>query len=545
MSVAHQAESHRAVVLLDTPLSFHGGLRLDSHNAQATAEPVIAAPIPRRLVLPLHQHIGAAAKPLVVEGERVLKGQAIAAADGYVSAGLHAPTSGRVVEIAEHPVPHPSGLLAPCIVIDCDGEDRWVEDSRLQAVDPICLDAATLRQRVRDAGIVGLGGAAFPTAVKLNPGPDRRLELLLLNGAECEPYICCDDMLMRERPRRIVSGAAIMCRALGLERCVIGVEDNKPEAIEALQKAIAETGGGWLELRQVPSVYPTGGEKQLIQVLTGHEVPSNGLPADIGIVCHNVGTAAAVHDALVEGRPLISRYLTVTGGGVQQPRNLEVLIGTPIADLVKACGGYTEAASRLILGGPMMGFAVAHDDIPVIKGSNCVLVATTAEIGEPAAALPCIRCGDCAEACPASLLPQQLYWHTRAKDFDRVQDYHLFDCIECGCCAVVCPSHIPLVQYYRFAKNQIWALERERELAEMARRRHELRLERLARDQRERDEKMSKKRVALDGGPDKAAKKAVIEAALERARAKKAAQAEPSASVESASEQSASGSEER
>ena len=500
---------------------FHGGLKLSGHKSESTSLAVIEPPLPQRLILPLQQHIGRPAEPCVSIGTRVMKGQLLAAADGYVSASVHAPTSGLVEAIESRPIPHPSGLTAPCIVLRSDGEDQWIDDLPDQDSEP--LDAIALRHRVRAAGIVGLGGAAFPASVKLNPGPERKLDQLILNGAECEPYISCDDMLMRERAADILSGAGLLCRALGVARCLFGIEDNKPEALAALEAALAASPNPGVELRRVPTIYPTGGEKQLIRVLTGKEVPAHGIPAEIGMVCHNVGTALAVHEAVILGRPLISRYITVTGQGVTTPRNLEVRFGTPVSELVEACGGYTERADRLIMGGPMMGFALATDEVPVVKGSNCILVASNQELSQPGPAMPCIRCGACTEVCPVGLLPQQLYWYARARDFDKVQDYSVFDCIECGCCVTVCPSRIPLVQYYRYAKTAIWAQEREKEKADLARQRHQFRLERMEREKNERAARMSKKRAALentDTGTD--SKKAAIEAALARARAKKA-----------------------
>ncbi len=514
---------------------FPGGLQLPDNKHQSTAGPIAPAPLPPRLILPLQQHIGAAPEVLVRPGERVLKGQLIARPKGYVSAALHAPSSGRVTAIAEHPVPHPSGLSAPCIEIETDGLEHWAElPEPLPGFEQV--DPAQLRERIRWAGLVGLGGAAFPSAVKLTPGPDQPIHTLILNGAECEPYITCDDMLMRERADQVIEGARVLLHILGARHCLIGVEDNKPEAIAALRRSIEATASDNLELVVVPTLYPSGGEKQLIRVLTGREVPSHGIPAQIGVVCHNVATAAAVADAVVRGRPLISRIVTLTGAGMAEPQNREVLIGTPADWLIGTCGGYSGALAELVLGGPMMGFALRTDRVPITKGANCLLATGAQEDPHPGPALACIRCGACARVCPVSLLPQQLYWLTRARDFDRVQDYSLFDCIECGCCAYVCPSHIPLVQYYRFAKTEIWAQEQERRKADRARQRHEARLERLERLERERKARLRKRKEELAEGPadtgaaaGQDAKKAAIAAAMQRVAQKKSAQGAPPA----------------
>ena len=513
------------ITLLDRPKRFHGGLQLEPNKAQSLQQPVRAARLPERLYVPLSQHIGEPTEALVKQGDSVLKGQLIARSLSYISAPVHAPTSGRVIDIGDYRVPHPSGLKAPCIVIAADGADRSA-DSGLKMESVFEAEPAEIRQRVRDAGIVGLGGAGFPTSIKLNPGPDREVELLVINAAECEPYISCDEALMCTRPRDIIDGVRIMRHALHARQVVIGIEDNMPGAIRCLQTALAAAGESDIRIMAVPAVYPAGGERQLIYALTGEEVPTQGLPIDMGIVCHNVGTADAVARALVRGEPLISRVVTVTGAGVRQPANLEVRIGTPIGELIEQCGGYTGQVSRLLMGGPMMGVSLPSDAIPVIKTSNCILAASREEAPPPAPARPCIRCGECAEACPAGLLPQQLYWYAHARDCDRVQDYSLFDCIECGCCAQVCPSHIPLVQYYRFAKTEIWDLERERQKSDLARQRHEFRLERLEREKRELEARRAKAKKALDRpkAGDAEAKKAEIAAALERVKARRAAQ---------------------
>ncbi len=515
---------------------FHGGIHLPDEKALSNANPVVHAPVPKILTIPLQQHIGAPAKALVRVGEAVRKGQKIGEAQGYVSAPVHASSSGTVVAIEERPIPHPSGLRAPCIVIETDGEDAWAELPEPLA-DYKNRDPAEIRERIRWAGIVGLGGAAFPASVKLNPGSDQVIRTLVVNGAECEPYITCDDMLMREHSGRIALGIRIVKHLLGAEEVLIGIEDNKPEAIECMRLAVAES-----DIRDsaavvpIPTIYPSGGEKQLIRILTGKEVPSHGIPAQIGILCQNVGTAAAVADAVLEGKPLISRYVTLSGRGFANPRNLEVRIGTQISELIEQVGGMDASVRKLVLGGPMMGFDLASTEVPVTKAANCLLALTPQESPDPGPALACIRCGKCAEVCPASLLPQQMYWYARAKDLDKVQDYNLFDCIECGCCAQVCPSHIPLVQYYRYAKTESWTREQEKRRAEHARARHEAREARLARQERERKEKLRQRKEALSRKPAAAKsaaapgaedpKKAAIEAARQRAAAKKAALAE-------------------
>ncbi|MEN8718855.1 MAG: electron transport complex subunit RsxC, partial [Oceanococcaceae bacterium] len=433
-------------------------------------------------------------------GQHVQRGDVLAEADGLLSAPLHASTSGTIRAIEPRPLPHASLLPGPCIVLTPDGADT----SRAEPLwpvpsDPDALAIEELTAIVRAAGIVGLGGAAFPSAVKLHPRDTARVDTLILNGAECEPYISCDGAAMVEDADAIVRGARLVMRASRARQVLIGIEDKNTFALQAMRGAVKAAGARHIHVHEVATRYPQGGEKQLIQTLTGQEVPSAGLPLDIGMVVLNVATAGAIWRAVTTGMPLTERIVTVTGSGIAQRRNLRVRLGTPIHALIAACGGYAgpETERRLLMGGPMMGVDLADDQRPVVKGTNCILVGTRADLAPPADPLPCIRCGDCVEVCPAGLLPQQLYWHARAHEFDKTQALNLSDCIECGCCAEVCPSALPLVHYYRFAKTEIRIAEEERRKADLARQRHEFRQERLERDKREKEEARRRKREEL------------------------------------------------
>jgi Na+-translocating ferredoxin:NAD+ oxidoreductase subunit C len=467
--------------------TFHGGVHPEEHKLESSGLPSARAPLPQHLVLPLKQHIGNAANAIVQAGDKVLKGQLLAHSEGTLSAAIHAPTSGTVVSIDLHAVAHPSGLPELCILLKPDGEDRWIEHA---SFDYRAMPRDELLNKLRDAGIVGLGGATFPTHVKL--GSAQKIQTLVLNGAECEPWITTDDRLMREHANEIVQGIEILRHLLQPAETLIGIEDNKPQAIAAMQQACA---GGSIEVVTIPTLYPSGGEKQLIKILTGKEVPSGGRPLNIGVACSNVATAYAIHRLVNHGEPMISRMVTVTGN-VKAPQNFEALIGTPIDELVQLAGGALPDSNGYIVGGPMMGLQVTNAQLPVVKGSNCIIVKSAKLFPAPPAVLPCIRCTRCAQVCPADLQPQDLYWFAKAKNLGKAQSYHLFDCIECGACSYVCPSNIPLVQYYRFAKSQIWANERDKEAANLARERHEFHLLRIERDKQDKADKLAQKEKA-------------------------------------------------
>lgn len=508
----------------------HGGIHPAENKQQSVRTAIQQSSIPDELIFPLSQHIGAPAEAIVNIGDKVLKGQMIAKANGFVSVPVHASTSGEVIAIEHRAIIHSSGMTAPCIVIKSDGLDQWTTNQAAhqathQTIEHYAtLDKATLIEKIRNAGIAGMGGAGFPSAVKLNTAPDKIIETLIINGAECEPYITADDILMRERAHQVIEGAMILNHIINpTKETLIGVEDNKPEAIAALQKA-AE--GTCIEIVSFPTKYPSGGEKQLIQILTGKEVPSGKLPADIGIVCQNVGTTVAIFKAVTLGEPLISRITTVTGDAVDHQQNYEVLLGTPIKHLLQQSNYHLNKASRLIIGGPMMGFAIDSDAVPIIKSTNCILLPTEKELPAPPLAQACIRCGMCSEACPASLLPQQLYWFAQSKNQEGLKKQHIFDCIECGACSFVCPSHIPLVQYFRASKTDIRKAELDLKKADYFKERFEARTARLEKieadketKRKERQEKAAKTNaIKTDAiiSPEEATDKAIIQAAIIR-----------------------------
>jgi electron transport complex protein RnfC len=511
--------------------SFHGGMVLDGHKTESLAQEIQIASLPDQLFLPLKQHIGDSNKPLVAIGDRVLKGQVIAANPSLFSAPVHAPGSGIVSAIENHPVPHPSGQSDACIVIDLDGKNDSIEPEELD------LSAATAQQlidRIYRAGIAGLGGAAFPTSPKLSRGMAQGVTTLIINGVECEPYITCDDMLMRRDANEVIRGIGYLQQIMQPRNTLIAIEDNKPEAAGALGTALVKADLSNTELVAIPTIYPSGGEKQLIQILTGKEVPHGKLAFDIGLFCQNVGTCAAITRALEQDSALTSRIVTVSGDNVLKPGNWEVGFGTPIKHLIELAGGYhSQGSNHLVMGGPMMGFSLGSDRIPIVKASNCILAMQQQTIPQhPAYHDECIRCGKCTEVCPASLLPQQLYWHARSKSHEKSREYHLFDCIECGCCSAVCPSQIPLVQYYRASKSDIRAADRAQVKSDRARVRFEFREKRLLMKKQQDEERRRLKREALQKKKlgTASATDAVdpVQAALERVKARKKALQEES-----------------
>ncbi len=523
--------------------SFHGGIHPQENKQQSLTAPLRQLPLPERLILPLQQHIGAPATPLVQVGDKVLKGQRIAEPSGFVSIFMHAPTSGTVVEIADYPVPHASGMRALCIVIETDGEERWIE--RRGVDDFRTLEKNQLAEIIRCAGIAGMGGAGFPTDIKLHLSDDHIVNTLIINGVECEPYITADDMLMRERAERIIGGIEIAAHLIKPTHILVGIEDNKPQAAVAMTAAARQSELA-IEVVVVPTKYPSGGERQLITLLTGVEVPHGQLPADIGIVVQNVGTMAAVYDAVHEGTPLISRITTLTGDALAAAGNIEVLLGTPVAEVLDFCGLQPEQLSRLIMGGPMMGFTLSDPQVPLIKTSNCIIAGSLEEFPPPPPAQNCIRCGACEQVCPAELLPQQLHWFAKGKEFDKALSHNLMDCIECGACSYVCPSNIPLVQYYRYAKSEIRQEQQEQRKAEQARIRFEARQARLEAAQQEKEQRrkaraeaaarnqakkrdpvaaLSSDKAAADSDPVARLKQLKTEAAIARTKLKKAEKA--------------------
>ncbi|ENM5732817.1 electron transport complex subunit RsxC [Vibrio mimicus] len=500
---------------------FPGGIHPFENKHQSNRQPIINASIPNELVLPLKQHIGKAGDLLVKVGDRVLKGQPLTQYTSTFMLPIHAPTSGVISAIEPRTVAHPSGLSELCIVLAPDQQEEWFE---LQPQpDYQQLSPETLLELIRQAGISGMGGAGFPTAKKLQSGLSRT-EILIINAAECEPYITADDVLMRQHANEIIQGIEIVEHILKPKLTIIGIEDNKPEAVAALQQAAQDKP---MVIRVIPTKYPSGGEKQLIKILTNLEVPKGGIPADIGLLVQNVGSLQAIARAILHGEPLIRRVVTLTGDCFRKPRNVWALLGTPVQALLNEFGYKADKKlPRLIMGGPMMGFTLPHAQVPITKTANCILAPTRNELTNSDHEMACIRCGQCADACPVSLLPQQLQWHAKAQEFDKCEELNLKDCIECGACAYVCPSDIPLVQYYRQAKAEIRTRSLEAEAAERAKARFEEKKARMDRDKAERENRFKqaaedrRKEMQQQGGSD------AIAAAIERVKAQKA-QLEP------------------
>jgi len=504
-----------------------GGVHPPENKHQSLTLPIGSLPLPEKLLITLSQHIGTPAKPCVELGSSVLKGQKIAEAAGPVSVPMHAPTSGTISAIEHRPIAHSSGMLAPCIEITSDGRDQWQAHQGIE--DYKNASASTLLQAIAEAGIAGMGGAGFPSAVKLNPGSERPIHTLIVNATECEPYITADDSAIRERAAEIIEGIGILSQILGHpDNILIGIEDNKPEAIAALEPHTQDSG---VSVVSFPTKYPSGGEKQLIYILTGQEIPSGGLPADIGMVCVNIGTTYAIKRAIVEGEPLISRVTTMTGEACGINRNYETLIGTMVSHMLEHSQFNQDRCSRLVMGGPMMGFSLTSADVPIVKTTNCILAPSYDEIPDDEPAQPCIRCGLCAEACPVSLLPQQLFWYSQAEDHERLEAHNLFDCIECGACSYVCPSNIPLVQYYRHSKGEIQKARVEKVKSDHARQRFEFHQQRMEQAERDKEAKRAARREAAEkaktaksGSEDKSGAGSaadIIAAAQARAAARK------------------------
>ncbi|MFQ2908518.1 electron transport complex subunit RsxC [Aeromonas allosaccharophila] len=493
---------------------FHGGIHPADNKLQSSQSPVVDAGLPPRLIIPLRQHAGPAGDLLVQVGDKVKKGQPLTRyAKGRV-VPVHASTSGTITEIGNHTVAHPSGLGDLCVILTPDGEDEWGE--RNGKADYWNLERGELLERIQQAGVAGLGGAVFPTHSKLD-GRGQLTEILIVNGLECEPYITTDDRLMQQYADEIMDGIRVLKHLLKPKLTLIGVEDNKPEAIEQLTRHATDED---VLVKTVPTKYPSGGAKQTIELLTGRQVPKGGRAVDIGIMVLNVATVFAIKRAIIDGEPLIERIVTLTGDSFKQPGNAWVRLGTPVRWLLQRFELQPEAEQRVIMGGPMMGFTLPHAMVPVVKATNCLLAPTQAELPAPGPEQPCIRCSACADACPATLLPQELYWYSRAKEYDKAEKLNLMDCIECGACAWVCPSEIPLVQYYKIAKDDIREARAEAEKAERAKQRFEAKQARFEREKAAREarhaEAAAQRRQTMTaaGGEDPVA------AALARIKAK-------------------------
>ncbi|MGE2104108.1 electron transport complex subunit RsxC [Citrobacter koseri] len=495
---------------------FDGGIHPPEMKTQSNGTPLRQVPLAPRFIIPLKQHIGAEGELCVKVGDRVLRGQPLTRGRGRMLP-VHAPTSGKVIAITPHSTAHPSALAELSVMIDADGEDRWIE--RDGWADYQRRSREELITRIHQFGVAGLGGAGFPTGVKLQGGGDK-IETLIINAAECEPYITADDRLMQDCAAQVVEGIRILAHILQPREILIGIEDNKPQAISMLRAVLADAHD--IALRVIPTKYPSGGAKQLTQILTGKQVPHGGRSSDIGVLMQNVGTAYAVKRAVIDGEPITERVVTLTGESVSRPGNVWARLGTPVSHLLNDAGFCSSADQMVIMGGPLMGFTLPWLDVPVVKITNCLLAPSATEMGETPEEQGCIRCSACADACPADLLPQQLYWFSKGQQHDKATAHNIADCIECGACAWVCPSSIPLVQYFRQEKAEIYAIAQEEKRAAEAKARFEARQARLEREKAARLER-HKNAAAQPAAKDQDA----IAAALARVKEKQAQATQP------------------
>lgn len=540
---------------------FHGGVFPKYNKTLSARTPIRAIYLPSELILPLPQAVGEVRQPLVKVGDQVLKNQLLAQSDADPESKLvvpmHAPTSGEIIAIEARTLPHASGLQELCIILKPDGQDKAIENA-LNSDGTWPSDAKPLKDIIAKSGIIGMGGAGFPTYAKL-PRQKGQVKHLIINGAECEPFISCDDLLMQTDSDEIWLGAQIVAHALGCGEILCGIETNKPQAIEKMRSAsknlqkspnVTTNPLSAMKVQEVATVYPMGGQKQLVFEMTGVELQSGSHAIDQGILMMNVATLKAIYRAVQFGEPLTSRLVTVSGEGLSEGFNIQALIGTPFNELANLAKPKGDIDYPLIMGGPMMGVQMPDNHVPILKTTNCVL----ANPPEPRQMqMPCIRCGECMDACPVNLLPQQMYWHTQGHEYEKVEKLNIKDCIECGCCSYVCPSHIPLVQYYRHAKSEIKVINAEKQAVELAKQRHEFKLARIEREKAEREARLKAKKEAVKkqakqtqntaaeskNSTPKSAAKSATSAAAARAAAAKAAAAKKAKSAGS-SENSAS-----
>ncbi|XOC41506.1 electron transport complex subunit RsxC [Haemophilus influenzae] len=500
---------------------FKGGIHPPEMKSQSNSQPLRYLPLGTDFYIPLKQHLGTTGNLLIKEGDYVLKGQALTKGDGLRMLPVHAPTSGTIKSIKPYVATHPSGLDEPTIHLQADGLDQWIERNPID--DFSTLSPEQLIHKIYQAGIAGLGGAVFPTAAKIQSA-EQKVKLLIINGAECEPYITCDDRLMRERADEIIKGIRILRYILHPEKVVIAIEDNKPEAISAIRNALQ--GANDISIRVIPTKYPSGATKQLIYLLTGIEVPSGARSSSIGVLMQNVGTMFAIKRAVINDEPLIERVVTLTGNKIAEKGNYWVRLGTPISQILSDAGYQFDKHFPIFAGGPMMGLELPNLNAPVTKLVNCLLAPDYLEYAEPKAEQACIRCSSCSDACPVNLMPQQLYWFARSEDHKKSEEYALKDCIECGICAYVCPSHIPLIQYFRQEKAKIWQIKEKQKKSDEAKIRFEAKQARMEREEQER--KARSQRAAQARREELAQTKGEdpVKAALERLKAKKANETE-------------------